>query len=49
LLKKSAKINLEIIKIRGADEKYIGAPALKQMYNDIKAYVGREKEENKLL
>ncbi|GHS98356.1 alpha/beta hydrolase [Bacteroidia bacterium] len=49
LLKKSAKIDLEIIQTKGADEKYLGASALKQMYNDIKAYVGREKEDNKLL
>lgn len=49
VLKKQAQINLETIRIRGADATY-GAPAdLRQLYNDLKAYVGRENEDTKLL
>lgn len=49
LLKKQAQINLETIKIKGATEKYETPIELKQLYNDLKAYVGRENEDNKLL
>jgi alpha/beta superfamily hydrolase len=49
ILKKSAQIDLETILIKNSDEKYAGATELKQLYNDIKAYVGRENEELKLL
>ena len=49
VLKKQAQIDLETIRIRGANETY-GAPAdLRQMYNDLKAYVGRENADTKLL
>jgi alpha/beta superfamily hydrolase len=47
LLKKQAKIELETIRIKDSDEKYENT--LKQMYDEIKAYVGREKEEMRLL
>ncbi|MDR1360955.1 MAG: alpha/beta fold hydrolase [Rickettsiales bacterium] len=49
LLKKQAQIDLETIRVRGSDAKFGTPPDLKQLYNDIKAYVGRENEENKLL
>ena len=49
ILKKQAQILLETIYIKEADEKYSTPAELKQLYNDIKAYVGRENEENKLL
>ena len=49
LLKKQAQISLETIYIKEADEKYSSPAELKQLYNDVKAYVGRENEENKLL
>ncbi len=49
ILKKQAQIDLETIRVKGADETY-GQPAdLRQMYNDLKAYVGRENAEDKLL
>lgn len=49
VLKKQAQIDLETIRVKNADEIY-GAPAdLRQLYNDIKAYVGRENAEDKLL
>ncbi|MDR2412932.1 MAG: alpha/beta fold hydrolase [Rickettsiales bacterium] len=49
ILKKQAQISLETIRVKNADGNY-GQPAeLRQMYNDLKAYVGREDEENKLL
>ncbi|MCL2749269.1 MAG: alpha/beta fold hydrolase [Alphaproteobacteria bacterium] len=49
ILKKQAMIDLETIKIKDANDKY-GTPAeLKQLYNDTKAYVGRENEDDKLL
>lgn len=49
VLKKQAQIDLETIRVKNADETY-GAPAdLRQLYNDIKAYVGRENAEDKLL
>ncbi|MDR1826657.1 MAG: alpha/beta fold hydrolase [Rickettsiales bacterium] len=47
LLKRQAKINLETIRVKNSDEKF--ERTLKQMYDEIKAYVGREKEENRLL
>ncbi|MCL2017370.1 MAG: alpha/beta hydrolase [Alphaproteobacteria bacterium] len=49
ILKKHAQITLETIHIKGADEKFSTPAELKQLYNDVKAYVGRENEENKLL
>lgn len=49
VLKKQAQIDLETIRIKNADANYTGAPELRQMYNDLKAYVGRENEEDKLL
>ena len=49
ILKKQAQIDLETIRIKNADAKYMGGGTLKQLYDDIKAYVGRENEENKLL
>ncbi len=48
LLKKQAQISLETIKIKGVDENY-AKPSLTRLYEEIKAYVGRENEENKLL
>jgi alpha/beta superfamily hydrolase len=47
LLKRQAKIDLETIRVKDSDENYAGA--LKQMYDEVKAYVGREKEEIRLL
>ena len=47
LLKKQAKIILETIRVKGADAAF--THTLKHMYDEIKAYVGREKEENRLL
>lgn len=47
LLKRQAKIDLETIRVKGADGNY--TTTLKQMYDEIKAYVGREKEESSLL
>ncbi len=49
VLKKQAQIDLETIRIKNADENYATPADLRQMYNDLKAYVGRENEENKLL
>ncbi|MDR0967986.1 MAG: alpha/beta fold hydrolase [Rickettsiales bacterium] len=49
ILKKQAQISTEILKIKDATEKYASPPELKQLYNDIKAYVGRENAEDKLL
>ena len=49
ILKKQAQIDLETIKIKNADASY-GQPAeLRQLYNDCKAYIGRENTDNKLL
>ncbi len=49
VLKKQAQIDLETIRVKNADATY-GMPAdLRQMYNDLKAYVGRENAEDKLL
>ena len=49
LLKKQAKITLETIVIKGADANYSAPADLRQMYNDFKAYVGREDTDTKLL
>ncbi|MBE6457469.1 MAG: hypothetical protein E7011_01515 [Alphaproteobacteria bacterium] len=49
ILKKQAQIDLETIRVKGADETYAQPADLRQMYNDLKAYVGRENEEDKLL
>ena len=49
ILKKQAQIDLETIRIKGANESYALPADLRQMYNDLKAYVGRENEDTKLL
>lgn len=49
VLRKQAKINLETIFIKNADENYSTPADLRQMYNDFKAYVGREDTDTKLL
>ena len=49
ILKKQAQIDLETIRVKGADATYSQPSDLRQMYNDLKAYVGRENEEDKLL
>lgn len=49
ILKKGAQISLEIILVKNADAKYTVPGTLKQLYDDVKAYVGRENEERKLL
>ncbi|MCL1892454.1 MAG: alpha/beta hydrolase [Alphaproteobacteria bacterium] len=49
ILKKQAQIIVETIKIKEATEKYATPAELKQLYNDIKAYVGRENADDKLL
>lgn len=49
ILKKQAQIDLETIRVRGADANYSAPTDLRQMYNDLKAYVGRENAEDKLL
>jgi hypothetical protein len=49
ILKKQAQIILETIRIKNANAGYATPAELKQLYNDVKAYVGRENEENKLL
>lgn len=49
VLKKQAQIDLETIRIKNADANYIQPADLRQLYNDLKAYVGRENEEDKLL
>lgn len=49
VLKKQAQIDLETIRIKNADALYSQPTDLRQMYNDLKAYVGRENAENKLL
>lgn len=49
VLKKQAQIDLETIRVKGADATYSQPADLRQMYNDLKAYVGRENEEDKLL
>jgi alpha/beta superfamily hydrolase len=49
VFKKQAQISLETIMIKDATEKYATPAELKQLYNDIKAYVGRENADDKLL
>lgn len=49
ILKKQAQIDLETIRVKNADANYSQPTDLRQMYNDLKAYVGRENEDNKLL
>ncbi len=49
VLKKQAQIDLETIRVKGADANYSAPVDLRQMYNDLKAYVGRENAEDKLL
>jgi hypothetical protein len=49
ILKKQAQIDLETIRIKNADSEYSQPAELRQMYNDLKAYVGRENAEDKLL
>lgn len=50
ILSKQAKIELETIHIKNADAYYSQPADLRQMYNDLKAYVGRENlGEDKLL
>jgi alpha/beta superfamily hydrolase len=49
VLKKQAQISLEVIKVKNATAKYETSADLKNLYNEIKAYVGRESEENRLL
>jgi len=48
-LHKQAIIDLETIRIKGANAKYENSVELRQMYNDLKAYVGRENADTKLL
>jgi len=49
ILKKQAQISLETIPIKNADANYSQSADLRQMYNDLKAYVGRENAEDVLL
>ena len=49
MLKKQAQIDLETIKIKNADANYSLPADLRQMYNDLKAYVGRENADDVLL
>ena len=49
ILKKQAQIDLETIRIKNADSEYSQPADLRQMYNDLKAYVGRENEDTRLL
>ena len=49
MLKKQAQIDLETIRVKGAEAGYPQPADLRQMYNDLKAYVGRENEEDMLL
>ncbi len=49
VLKKQAQIDLETIRVKNADANYSMPADLRQMYNDLKAYVGRENAEDKLL
>ena len=49
ILKKQAQIDLETIRIKNADAAFSQPADLRQLYNDLKAYVGRENEEDKLL
>ena len=49
VLKKQAQIDLETIRVKNSDAAYSQPADLRQMYNDLKAYVGRENAEDKLL
>lgn len=49
ILKKQAQIDLETIRVKNADANYSAPADLRQMYNDLKAYVGRENSDSKLL
>lgn len=49
VLKKQAMIDLETIRIKNADADYAQPGDLRQLYNDLKAYVGRENADNALL
>lgn len=49
ILKKQAQIDLETIRVKNADTNYSLPADLRQMYNDLKAYVGRENAEDTLL
>ncbi len=49
ILKKQAQIDIETIRIKNADSLYSTPADLRQMYNDLKAYVGRENSEDRLL
>ena len=49
ILKKQAQIDLETILVKNADANYSLPADLRQMYNDLKADVGRENEDDKLL
>lgn len=49
ILKKQAQIDLETIRIKNADATYAQPADLRQLYNDLKAYVGRENADDKLL
>lgn len=49
ILKKQAQINLETILIKNSGAEYSEPTDLRQMYKDLKAYVGRENLEDALL
>ena len=49
ILKKQAQIDLETVRVKNSDADYSQPADLRQMYNDLKAYVGRENADNALL
>ena len=49
ILRRQAQISLETIRVKNADCEYSQPADLRQMYNDLNAYVGRENAEDKLL
>ena len=49
ILKKQAQIDLETILVKNAEAGYSQPGDLRQMYNDLKAYVGRENADDRLL
>ena len=49
VLKKQAQIDLETILVKNAEAGYSQPGDLRQMYNDLKAYVGRENADDRLL
>ena len=49
VLKKHARINLETVIIKGATDRYSSSQELRQLYNDLKAYVGKEESDKQLL